>query len=190
MRGGSPPGSCSTSSRARTRQRSARPSAATGTFADLASQYVELWAKKHNKSWKQAEKLVARHLLPRWGKMKATAVTRADVRAVMIRVEAPIVANQTLGCQGQRDLYLGGQAGDHRRQSGCHRGKPTCNPTGDARAWWRCQTRSLWHFGLLLDAGLELILLMSGQRPGEVAAMAREHIVDGWWQMPGKPPKQ
>ncbi len=68
----------------------------TGTFADLASQYVELHAKKHNKSWKQAEKLVARHLLPRWGKMKANAITRADVRAVMVRIDAPIVANQTL----------------------------------------------------------------------------------------------
>ncbi len=51
----------------------------TGTFADLASQYVELHAKKHNKSWQQAERLVARHLLPRWGKLKASAITRADV---------------------------------------------------------------------------------------------------------------
>ena len=34
----------------------------SGTFADLASQYVELRAKKHNKSWRQAERLVARHL--------------------------------------------------------------------------------------------------------------------------------
>ena len=68
----------------------------TGTFADLASQYVELHAKKHNKNWQQAERLVRRHLLPRWGKLKATAITRADVRAVMIRIEAPIVANQTL----------------------------------------------------------------------------------------------
>jgi integrase len=25
------------------------------------------------------------------------------------------------------------------------------------------------------------------QRPGEVANMRREHIVDGWWQMPGEP---
>ena len=37
-----------------------------------------------------------------------------------------------------------------------------------------------------LDPALKLILL-TGQRPGEVAAMQREHIVDGWWQMPGKP---
>src|SRR3954467_2937148 len=29
----------------------------TGTFADLAAQYVELYSKKHNKSWRQAEAL-------------------------------------------------------------------------------------------------------------------------------------
>jgi hypothetical protein len=52
----------------------------TGTFSELASQYVELHAKKHNKSWRQAEALVRRHLLTRWGKLKATAITRADVR--------------------------------------------------------------------------------------------------------------
>ena len=68
----------------------------TGTFADLASQYVELHAKKHNKSWKGTEKLVTRFLLPRWGKLKASAITRADVRAMMIRIEAPITANQVL----------------------------------------------------------------------------------------------
>jgi hypothetical protein len=66
----------------------------TGTFAELAAQYVELHARKHKKSWRQAEALVRRHLLPRWGNLKSSAITRADVRAVMmIRIEAPIVAN-------------------------------------------------------------------------------------------------
>jgi hypothetical protein len=67
----------------------------SGTFADLAAQY-ELHAKKHNKSWKQAERLVSRLLLPRWGKLKANAIARSDVRVMMASIEAPIVANQTL----------------------------------------------------------------------------------------------
>ena len=37
-----------------------------------------------------------------------------------------------------------------------------------------------------LDPGLKLILL-TGQRPGEVAAMQSDHIVEGFWQMPGRP---
>ena len=35
-------------------------------------------------------------------------------------------------------------------------------------------------------AALKMILL-TGQRPGEVANMRREHVVGGWWQMPGEP---
>jgi integrase len=37
-----------------------------------------------------------------------------------------------------------------------------------------------------MNAGLRLLLL-TGQRPGEVAAMERAHVVEGFWQMPGKP---
>jgi integrase len=40
--------------------------------------------------------------------------------------------------------------------------------------------------GLIVGTALKLILL-SGQRPGEVAHMRREHIIDGWWEMPGLP---
>jgi integrase len=31
------------------------------------------------------------------------------------------------------------------------------------------------------------MILLTGQRPGEVAHMRREHIEDGWWTMPGDP---
>jgi integrase len=31
------------------------------------------------------------------------------------------------------------------------------------------------------------MILLTGQRPGEVAHMHREHIADGWWTLPGTP---
>jgi hypothetical protein len=37
----------------------------SGTFTDLHARYLEV-AKKKNKSWKQADALVKKHLLPRW----------------------------------------------------------------------------------------------------------------------------
>ena len=40
--------------------------------------------------------------------------------------------------------------------------------------------------GLVASTALKIILL-TGQRPGEVTHMRREHIVDGWWEMPGEP---
>jgi integrase len=40
--------------------------------------------------------------------------------------------------------------------------------------------------GLVRSSALKAILL-TGQRPGEVSHMRREHVVDGWWAMPGEP---
>jgi integrase len=31
------------------------------------------------------------------------------------------------------------------------------------------------------------VILLTGQRPGEVASMRREHVRGNWWEMPGKP---
>ena len=67
-----------------------------GTFEELATRYVEEHAKRHNKSWRQADALIRRHLLLRWGKLQAASISRSDVKAVMARIEAPVVANQTL----------------------------------------------------------------------------------------------
>jgi len=40
--------------------------------------------------------------------------------------------------------------------------------------------------GLVQSMALKMILL-TGQRPGEISHMHRAHIVDGWWMLPGKP---
>jgi integrase len=40
--------------------------------------------------------------------------------------------------------------------------------------------------GLITGTALKVTLL-TGQRPGEVAHMRREHVKDGWWEMPGEP---
>jgi integrase len=39
----------------------------------------------------------------------------------------------------------------------------------------------------LVEGAALKVLLLTGQRPGEVAHMRTEHIVDGWWTMPGEP---
>src|SRR4029077_12138509 len=51
---------------------------------------------KRNKSWRQSDAIIRRALLPRWGKLKARAITRADVRALLGRIGAPAAAHATL----------------------------------------------------------------------------------------------
>lgn len=159
-----------------------------GTFAELAEKYVELHAKKHNKSWMQADALVRRHALPRWGKLQAATITRGDIKQLMSRIEAPITANAVLASISAVFSWAL---------------KEEILPANPCKLVARNATRSrervlsgselpmFWaafdDAGLVAGTALKMILL-TGQRPGEVAHMRREHIADGeWWQMPGEP---
>jgi integrase len=158
-----------------------------GTFADLAIKYVEQYAKKHNKSWKQADALVRRFALPRWGKLQASSITRADVKTMMTKIEAPVVANQTLAAISK--VFTWGISEDVVTANPCKLVEK--NPTRDReRILSASELPKFWKALGDVDptcaAALKMILL-TGQRPGEVANMRREHIVDGWWQMPGEP---
>jgi hypothetical protein len=67
-----------------------------GSFEQAARRYVEEYASKRNKSFRQADALVARYLLPRWGKLDIGSIRKADVKAAMAAVAAPVPANQVL----------------------------------------------------------------------------------------------
>ena len=98
----------------------------------------------------------------------------------MIRIDAPIVANQTLAAASA--IFSWAIKQEILTVNPCK--LVDRNPTTDReRVLSDAEVKLLWP---KLDPALKLILL-TGQRPGEVAAMQREHIVDGWWQMPGKP---
>jgi integrase len=158
-----------------------------GTFKELAAQYVEQHAKKNNKSWRQADALVRRHLIPRWGRLMAADVTRADVRAMMARIEAPVLANQVLAAASA--IFSWAMRQDILTVNPCV--KIDRNPTASReRVLSETEMPKFWSAldgaGLVASSALKMILL-TGQRPGEVARMRREHITDGWWEMPGEP---
>jgi integrase len=158
-----------------------------GSFADLATRYVELYAKKKNKSWRQADALVRANLLPRWGKLQATSITRADVKATMARIKAPVVANQTLAAASA--IFTWATKEDLVAANPC-RGVDRNAVKSRERVLSDSELPRFWSAfddaGLLQSSALKLILL-TGQRPGEVSCMRREHIEDGWWTLPGEP---
>ena len=72
-----------------------RAERSAGSFADLHQQYLDQHAKKRDKSWRQGDALIRRHVKPRWAKLTAASISRSDVKAMVARIEAPIAANQT-----------------------------------------------------------------------------------------------
>ena len=158
-----------------------------GTFADVAARYLEQHAKRHNKSWQQADKLIRRHALPRWGKLQAATITRADVKAMMANIEAPIVANQTLAAVSA--IFSWALKEEILPANPCKLVERNATNSRE-RVLSETEVPAMWsafgEAGLIVGSALKLILLL-GQRPGEVAHMRHEHIKDGWWEMPGDP---
>ena len=158
------------------------------TFAQLATRYVESYARKHNRSWPQADALVRRHLLPRWGSLPAPIITKADVKAMMAHIKGPAAANQTLAAASAIFSWA-------VREEVCGVKVNPCSQV--QRNAVRSRERVLSDIKIplfwaafdgagLAGTALKLILLL-GQRPGEVSHMRFEHIDCGWWDMPGKP---
>ncbi len=145
--------------------------------------------KDKNKSWPQADKLMRTYVLPTLGKRKVKDITRADVWKLFDSLsDRKSLANQVLAAASarfswavQRDLIAVNPCQGIER-----------NVTASAtRFLSNDEIRQIWP--LLDDLGLYQgtmlkIVLLTGQRPGEVCAMRHEHIKDHhgrWWQMPG-----
>lgn len=159
-----------------------------GTFAELATQYVEQYAKKKNKSWQQGDKLIRGNVLPRWGKLLVGDISRSDVNALMSKIESPSVANQTLAAVSA--IFSWAVREEKLTVNPCHKVERNDTQSRD-RVLSNSEIRKFWaafdEGGLIKSSALKMILL-TGQRPGEVAHMRREHIdVDGSWTMPGSP---
>jgi hypothetical protein len=107
-----------------------------GTFAELAGRYLEQHAKKHNKSWRQADALIRRFAVPRWGKLQAAAVTRGDIKQMMEKIEAPIVANQTLAAVSA--VFSWGNGSCNRGSARVPARCAACITPGWRATWCRC----------------------------------------------------
>jgi integrase len=130
---------------------------------------------------------VQRHAIPRWGKLQATTITRGDVKQMMARISAPIVANQTLAAVSavfswavKEEIVAANPCRGVDRNA--TRSRERVLADSELPRFWAAFDDA----GLIAGSALRIILL-SGQRPGEVAHMRREHIRDGWWEMPGEP---
>jgi integrase len=158
-----------------------------GSFEEVHERYLEQHAKRRNRSWKQADKLVRRFLLPKWGKLDMTTIARSDVRQLISGISAPVVANQTLAAASaifswavkQEIVALNPCLGIER-----HETKSRDRILADS------EVKPVWHALEQTDLARCCCLrtvLLTGQRPGEVAHMRLEHIKDGWWTLPGNP---
>ena len=163
------------------------------TLRDVAARYVEQHAKKHNKSWHQAEALMKNHVLPKLGSRRVADIARKDIRAIFDDIthgrDKPVLANQVLAAisavltwAAEREIVENNAARGIRRNP--TKAKERHLSDKEIAATWPASEE----LGLLGCTALRLTLL-TGQRPGEVCAMrwADIDLEAKVWTLPGSP---
>jgi integrase len=150
------------------------------TFAHLADRYLREDAQQNNKSWKTHDYLVRKELLPRWGSRLARDINRADVKAMLGAIESPSMARQTWAAASA--IFAFGIEAEVLTVNPVHRVKRPKHKDRE-RVLSDTEIKLFWPH---LSPPLR-VLLLTGQRSGEVLNMRREHVKDNWWELPGDP---
>jgi integrase len=160
---------------------------AAPTFHDLLE---EFWARelKATKSGPERKRLVEKDALPAWRTRKAKDITRRDIVVLMdeVRDRAPVTANRLLGVLA-RMFNFAAERGIIEDSPATRIRRPSEAPR--VRVLNDDELRRFWHGLEDVDVypatrlALRMILL-TGQRPGEVTGMTWEEIDGDWWTIP------
>jgi len=122
------------------------------------------------------------------GKLRANAILRKDIRAAVGRIESPSVANQVRAAASA--IFSWGVSQEVVSQNPC-RGIERHATKSRERILSDVEISQFWAaFGDIPNENIGRtlkILLLLGQRPGEISQMRHEHIADSWWTLPGAP---
>lgn len=160
------------------------------TIADLATLYIEKWAKLQKKSWRADRNLLENKVLPRWRHRAIVDITRHDCRNLVEQVAeagAPIVANRVVSLLSKmftfaldRDLVPANPA--------LRLPRPGKEQQRD-RVLTESELRTLWESFSALEPNMGAfykLRLLTAQRGAEVGAMLWQDVdlEQGWWTVP------
>lgn len=160
------------------------------TFGELTEQYLELHAKPMKKSWREDQRILGTYFLPRWRHYKASTISRRDVLGVLDEFVArgsSIQGNRALAVI--RKMYNWGIQRDIVQMNPCHlipnpgreQKRERVLSDDEIRAIWKLLQKEPKQNAVYLK-----LLLLTAQRPGEVATMKWSEIDlnAGWWTLP------
>ena len=160
------------------------------SFAELAHEWVERWAKPKRKNWKHAKWHLETDAIPAWGKRKAKSITRRDViqlvEGIMDR-GSPVMANRTLGLLKQV-FKFGVQRDIIDASPAVAIDKPAKEKRRD-RVLSEDEIKAFWYgldkASMSEDVRIALKLcLVTVQRRAEVSGLRRGEIDGDWWALP------
>ena len=162
------------------------------TVADLITEYIEKHAKPTKRSWSEDERILNKDALETWGKRKAKDIKKRDVVLLLeaiVERGSPGSANSNFKII--RKMFRFAVQRDILEHSPCDGVvMPAPLNRGD-RVLTEKEIKTLWHALPSCPISEEIvraikIILLTGQRPGEVIGMHSNEIDDRWWTIPSE----
>ena len=160
------------------------------SFAELAHEWIERYAKLNRKTWKEALRQLEMDALPAWGRRKANRIKRRDVIQLIDQIMdrgSPVMANRTLGLLKQV-FKFGVQRDIIDASPAVAVDKPAKEQRRD-RVLSEEEIRKFWvaldDAAMSSDMRIALRLcLVTGQRRAEVSGLQHAEIDGDWWTLP------
>ena len=162
------------------------------TLSALVAEYIERWAKPRKRSWQEDARILSKDVLPRWGALKAKAIRKRDVIALLDDIVdrgARIQANRTLACirrmfnfAVEKDLIEGTPCLGVRAPSEENKRDRVLRESEIKLFWTRLTTAPM---ALQVQLALRLQLI-TAQRKGEIITMEWRDLdlKSGIWTIP------
>jgi integrase len=159
------------------------------TVDNLVTQFIERWAKKRTRenSWRMTQRIFERFVLPAWGGRSVHDIKRRDVIDLVEGVadDAPVLANRVHAALSKFFNWLASR--DVIVASPCAGvARPSKERSRD-RFLSDDEIRAVWVAGDAIGGsagGCIKMMLLTGQRRGEVAGMRRAEIDEDIWTLP------
>lgn len=157
------------------------------TVEEFIGEYIDRYAKRHKKSWRQDYQILTRWLAPRVGRLRMDEVTRRDIQKVLDDCRDTGATRQPGKVLAvTRMLFkVAIQRGVLDATPCMYLEEPQSEPAQRAmsedeiRTWWQATGEALKADKprmLKSTARALRLLLLTGQRPGEVANMTRDEL--------------
>jgi integrase len=158
------------------------------TVEALANEFIEQYAKRKTRrnSWRQTEHVFHKIVLPAWRGRIIHDIERRDIRELVenVAVDRPVLANRTLAHLSKFFNWLCER--DVIKASPCAGVKPPAKEQARDRVLSDNEIKALWHAceGIGGAAGPAVkLMLLTGQRCGEVVGMKRSEISGDVWTL-------
>jgi integrase len=161
------------------------------TVRGVTSTFVERYAKRRNRSWRETERIFDKYVVPVWKDRQLADIKRADLISLLDDVEQNNGSVMSDAVLAQiRILFNWAIDRDIVDATPAARVKRRTSPKDRARRRWLKpeEIKAVWSGAEAMDypfGPFVKMLLLTGQRRSEVAFMRWEEIAGDTWTIPG-----